>query len=208
MSTFIQNIINGIEEILIRRKWKFIFPITYSIIARNLWGDREFLFSIFPFDTTNIIYPYIKIIAFAIYGTLLILGLLQVFVIIGKTTRNTYKNDLKESGITNKAGKPAYVIKKYTNKNRKKGVMFELYNPNISMENWKNYISILETIFDSKVYQISFGKNTHRILLDTVPRKYATPTTISVNNNPTIEGSSTLAIGNTGSGKSYYKASA
>ena len=201
---FKENILNGFEEILIRKQWKIIFPIIFSIIAKHLWEYRELLFSIFPFDNTNIIYPYIRVMIFCIYGIILILGVLQVFVIIGKTTGNTLKKEFKASGITNKAGTPANLIRKRKDKNKKYGIIYEFFNPNVSMNNWRNLIPDLETILNSKIYQVSFGKNTHRVLIYAIPKKYAKPTTISVNDNPTIEGSSTLAVGNTGSGKSYY----
>lgn len=170
---------NGLDE-LYRKKWKYVFIVSYITIAFFLWNMACALYELTTFnELPELIYKIISIAYYSIITTVLILLLFQVIIVIGKISNRKLKNrceiGFKRCGLKTTTNEVPTLRNVYKDYQKEHGIIYEFNNLQIPQEVWDKYIPNIQLILKGIVYNMEVELDNDITRIPIMPNKYVSP---------------------------------
>lgn len=183
--------------------------IIYALTVFVTWQNRLEIYALIPMHHRNTNY-FFENILFIVVAIALFVGLAR-FTYHLKTPllwAKRFQRAFERIGLRNSLGECPILISRRKDLQKQYGFIYLLNNQGLTIADFEGKSAQLEAALNIKMYRrLEYGKKSSRTLLYAIPRKYATPTTLSLDNDALVREfcklPNLLCVGKTGSGKSY-----
>lgn len=189
------------------KKWLFLLPCL--AVALLGWVHRAELWGFVPMKEDFILYNFCKNLFYIIYllfSGLILAGVIQIInappLIRWRFKQTMQRQYAKSSNSVQNLPLPVLTSIR-PDRQTPHGKIYTIKANGFSTADFEVQKARLGAISDGKIYRISYGRRSKKVLIYCLPRKYDIPTTITINSNKLCQEPNFLVVGQTGTGKSY-----